>query len=219
MRFAFRGSITAFFVFTRGATAQDTSRCNRPDGRSASGEGQLHLRVRGLRRGGKHRLGAEVASGGEENLQTDAGSVLIRVYDDAVDERLGHLARKAAICLPPLLDGAAQAFHAPNALLERFVCILQFLALPLERSKLLVAGLIALPELLVRECPGKREVEQLVLAAGDGLELLLDLREQGALSCCAAKARRLSMYSCIAVERSSVTCSNTRARMRSSSWL
>ena len=75
----------------------------------------LHLRVRGLRRGGQHRLGAEVASGGEENLQTDAGSALIRVYDDAVDERLGHLARKTAVCLPPLLDGAAQAFHAPNA--------------------------------------------------------------------------------------------------------
>ena len=124
-----------------------------------AGEGQLHLRVRGLRRGGQHRLGAEVASGGEENLQTDAGSALIRVYDDAVDERLGHLARKAAVCLPPLLDGAAQAFHAPNALLERFVCILQFLLLLLERGKLLVAGLIALPELLVRECPGKREIE------------------------------------------------------------
>ena len=33
-----------------------------------AGEGQLHLRVRGLRRGGQHRLGAEVASGGEEKM-------------------------------------------------------------------------------------------------------------------------------------------------------
>ena len=107
-----------------------------------AGEGQLHLRVRGLRRGGQHRIGAEVASGGEENLQTDAGSALIRVYNDAVDERLGHLARKATVCLPPLLDGAAQAFHASNALLECFVCILQFLSLLFERGGVSLDGLV-----------------------------------------------------------------------------
>ena len=60
----------------------------------------------------------------------------------------------------------------------------------LEGGKLLVAGLVALFELVVGERTRKREVEQLVLAAGDRFDFLLDLsKRRGVILLCGKGAQ------------------------------
>ena len=106
-----------------------------------------------------------------------------------------------------------------NTFFQCLVCVLQFCSLLLEGGKLLVAGLIALPELLVGECPGKREVEQLVLAAGDRFELPARLREgRGVVLLCGKGAQIVDVL--LHGSRALVRHLLEHARkMRSSSWL